>query len=770
MKLLQSLKVNLIILSIALISACGGQSNSDSGNNATSATAKQAASLESRMQAPNTSLRDSLANLYPSGQMTEQQKLQAASQLPQNPDALRMKVSGKMLSQTADVRSQSASILGNPNAYVAASAATDFAPVFRIQNTTLSGSYFFTIYDSEKLSALALHPEWNLEGGAFFASLVADTNTNTGLYPVHRFQNKINGSYLFTIYESERADILANYSAYFAYEGISWYARQTPDDGYTPLYRFRNKQNGTYLFSAYEAEKNDIVANYSNIFALEGVAYFVRLSAPNAAAAGRVNGQITSNVDSSPVAGAAVSVGANATVTDANGNFTLSGLSATDRAVVRITATGYSEWLQTTAVAADTTTTIASKLRPVGANVSLNSSTGGIATVPGSTAQVTLPANGVVLPSGASYSGAFNVAITPVNPSLDVNAMPGEYQVSASSAVESWGALNVSLTAAGQRLNLAPGKTATIRIPVATRNTTVPSTIPLFYFNETTGFWVQEGVATLAGVAPNRYYEGVVTHFSYWNADQIRSTIYVNGCVSSVDTIAGVPITRRVANVRMTSDGIDYSGSSSAYTDDSGNFRIAIKQNAKAAISGLLLSKLTNTVPVGPSSTDITLTTCLDLAELANATSIKLTWGASPSDVDSHLFAPDGTHIYYANDGSLVTDPYSNLDVDDTSSYGPEVITIRKLMVGTYTYSVYNYSRTSTPGITGSPAHVELTRGGTLQAFTPGPGEVAGTTNWWTVFTLTVNADCSATVTPVNTWSATQPAPAIVTKQYCVRS
>jgi hypothetical protein len=103
-------------------------------------------------------------------------------------------------------------------------------------------------------------------------------------------------------------------------------------------------------------------------------------------------------------------------------------------------------------------------------------------------------------------------------------------------------------------------------------------------------------------------------------------------------------------------------------------------------------------------------------------------------------------------------------------SYGPEVITIRNLMVGTYTYSVYNYSRTSTPGITGSPAHVELTRSGTLQAFSPSAGETPGTTNWWNVFALTVSANCDVTVTPLNTWSATQPAPTPIAKQYCVRS
>jgi Carboxypeptidase regulatory-like domain/Repeat of unknown function (DUF5648) len=771
MRILRNFKVGLVSLSFAMISACGGHIATEGSSSASAA--KQAVTLENKMQAPSTGLLDSLANLYPNGQMGSQQKLQAASQLLQNPAALRMKVPGKMLLGNASISSQSAATVGkiNANTDVLASAASDFGPVFRIQNTTLSGSYFFTIYDSEKLSALALHPEWNLEGAAFFASKVADTTSNTGLHPVHRFQNKINGSYLYTIYEAERADILANYSNYFAYEGISWYARQSADTGYTPLYRFRNKENGTYLFSAYESEKEQIIANYSNIFVLEGVAYFVRLSAPNAAAGGNVNGQITSNVDSTPVSGATVSMGAYSTVTDASGNFTLSNMPATDRTVARITKAGFSEWLQTTAVVADTTITISSKLRPVGANVALNSNTGGTVTVPSSVAQVILPANGVALSSGASYSGTFNVAVTPVNPSLDVNAMPGGYQVSSSSAIESWGALNVTLTgSAGQRLNLAAGKTAAIRIPVTTRNSILPATIPLFYFSETTGYWVQEGAATLTGTSPNQYYAGVVTHFSYWNADQALNTVYVNGCVSRVDTVAGVSVVGRVPNVRVSSDGIDYSGASTAYTDAAGNFRIAIKSNGRAAISGVQLSRLTNTVSVGPSTSEITLSTCLDLAELANATSIKLTWGTSPSDLDSHLFTPDGSHIYYSDKGTLVSDPYSNLDVDDTSSYGPEVITIRNLMVGTYTYSVYNYSRTSTPGITGSPAHVELTRSGTLQAFSPSAGETPGTTNWWNVFALTVSANCDVTVTPLNTWSATQPAPTPIAKQYCVRS
>ncbi|RIZ52652.1 hypothetical protein AK966_15180 [Vibrio sp. PID23_8] len=43
-----------------------------------------------------------------------------------------------------------------------------------------------------------------------------------------------------------------------------------------------------------------------------------------------------------------------------------------------------------------------------------------------------------------------------------------------------------------------------------------------------------------------------------------------------------------------------------------------------------------------------------------------LTWGSEP-DVDLHVFEPSGAHIYYRNFQGA-----GYLDVDDTTSYGPE--------------------------------------------------------------------------------------------------
>jgi len=70
-----------------------------------------------------------------------------------------------------------------------------------------------------------------------------------------------------------------------------------------------------------------------------------------------------------------------------------------------------------------------------------------------------------------------------------------------------------------------------------------------------------------------------------------------------------------------------------------------------------------------------------------------LTWGSS-RDVDLHAYEPDGSHIYYGN--KVGSDGF--LDVDDTSSYGPEnyVVACEDVNAGEYTIGV-NYFAGSSP-------------------------------------------------------------------------
>ena len=112
--------------------------------------------------------------------------------------------------------------------------------------------------------------------------------------------------------------------------------------------------------------------------------------------------------------------------------------------------------------------------------------------------------------------------------------------------------------------------------------------------------------------------------------------------------------------------------------------------------------------------------------------------------------------------------PFANLDVDDTTSYGPEVVTITKLMVGTYKYSVYNYSGHASGTVAASSGRVELNiPGRAVELFVPPlAGETAGTP-WWNLFELDVDARCQVTVRRLGSYSAAAPVAPTAPASYC---
>jgi len=130
----------------------------------------------------------------------------------------------------------------------------------------------------------------------------------------------------------------------------------------------------------------------------------------------------------------------------------------------------------------------------------------------------------------------------------------------------------------------------------------------------------------------------------------------------------------------------------------------------------------------------------------AGQTQIVLTWGATPRDLDSYLWLPSGTPIYYG----AKTGAGASLDVDDTNGFGPETITITQASPGTYTYAVNNLSAESP--LTGSGGAVRLNRGGTTAATFTAPTTGSGT--WWYVFTMD---GTTGAITPVNQLSNSPP-------------
>jgi hypothetical protein len=155
-----------------------------------------------------------------------------------------------------------------------------------------------------------------------------------------------------------------------------------------------------------------------------------------------------------------------------------------------------------------------------------------------------------------------------------------------------------------------------------------------------------------------------------------------------------------------------------------------------------------------------------DLLSIATSTTINsdafatiiVRWGLNPEDLDSHLLF-SGNDVYYSNpwNGTKPTDVnnpcdtngvVASLDLDDTTSYGPETTTICDGTKGPFNFKIHHYSGSSNIGA--SPTTVELiTRDGSRYEFTaPTDTQYTGTDNdYWDVFSL--NTDQS--VTAINT-------------------
>lgn len=129
---------------------------------------------------------------------------------------------------------------------------------------------------------------------------------------------------------------------------------------------------------------------------------------------------------------------------------------------------------------------------------------------------------------------------------------------------------------------------------------------------------------------------------------------------------------------------------------------------------------------------------------------IVLEWGAVPRDLDSHLIGPTSSgnifHICYSNknysEGNTII---ADLDLDDTTSYGPETTTIYNPIDGTYTFYVYNFS--GAPSMSESGASVKVYTGNTNEPQYVFNIPINQSGRYWTVFTYDSK---TRKITPVN--------------------
>jgi PKD domain len=248
-----------------------------------------------------------------------------------------------------------------------------------------------------------------------------------------------------------------------------------------------------------------------------------------------VTGTIT---DSAGVALAGVSVKRGSSVlgtSDANGNATVAIPTGTSQTLM-LSKTGYVDQVLALEFPISSNPSVGAfnaVLLTAGSVQTVNASTGGMLKAEDN-AMLQLPAGGLETASGTPVTGDVQVSITPLdisNPDR-ARAFPGRLEAVTTTGenvgIVSLGMTDFTLTQNGQEVNLKPGSSAKVHIPLyANVNLdgspiNLGDTMPLWSMSERTGEWVQEGVGVVVDTGNGtRALEATVTHFSIWNGDKV---------------------------------------------------------------------------------------------------------------------------------------------------------------------------------------------------------------------------------------------------------
>jgi hypothetical protein len=270
-----------------------------------------------------------------------------------------------------------------------------------------------------------------------------------------------------------------------------------------------------------------------------------------------------------PAENAVVKVGSETTTTNSHGYFRINN-AALDKnaALVTVEKTGYFTAYRCFGATSGTNQVVIKLTKKI-LSGTVNGTSGGDVNLSNGT-KISLPASGIVKAvDNSGYTGTVNVYaayIDPTGPDI-LQRVPGSFAGTDKNDkrvfLTSYGMLAVELqSTAGEKLQIKAGSTATLTSPVPSSiQASAPATISLWYIDEKTGLWKEEGVATKQG----NNYVGSVRHFSFWNCDTGISGITLS---ATLKTSAGQPLVN--AWVVITAGTF---GSASGYTDSAGQVK-----------------------------------------------------------------------------------------------------------------------------------------------------------------------------------------------------
>jgi hypothetical protein len=327
---------------------------------------------------------------------------------------------------------------------------------------------------------------------------------------------------------------------------------------------------------------------------------------PDVTVTATLQGRVVDN-NGAPVQGATITSGSTTATTDVNGFFSFRNIQLSSRfGYVKAAKSGYFVGSRSIITSAGVPNYVSIQLIPRSETGSFSATAGGnIAVQSGDSASFT--ANSIVTAStNTAYTGTVHVFAKYLDPtdSMLFKYMPGDLRGIGTDGnetmLQSYGMLLVELQDdAGNKLQIATGQKAklTWAIPSALQST-APATIPLWYFNDSTGRWIEQGSATRQG----NNYVGTVTHFSYWNCDVMVPT--VNFKAHLKDQL-GNPLAYTMVELQSQNYGVRF-----GWTDSTGFTQGMIPKSQSYVLQAMTpCGSMVGGINIGPALADVDLGT-----------------------------------------------------------------------------------------------------------------------------------------------------------------
>ncbi len=229
-----------------------------------------------------------------------------------------------------------------------------------------------------------------------------------------------------------------------------------------------------------------------------------------------------------PIFNTRIKVGSAQKFTDAQGQVTFSAIPA-GNTVVKVTKTGYVPASPSSDVQAGASNSIVAHLLEEGESVPFEVASG-IDTIVDNKVRVMIPGSALVDSVGNPVTGVVEMTVAPLDPSTDIDMMPGALVGVATGDVMPVGLVSVfmadiSLRKGTTPVQLAPGAQATIEFTLPDELQSVymvGDSIDAWYFDLAQGIWIQDGtgIVTDSLAEPGKLVWTVqVSHFTWWNAD-----------------------------------------------------------------------------------------------------------------------------------------------------------------------------------------------------------------------------------------------------------